>query len=63
MLQKKPGFFSQFSLPDMDAVRRMEERDEASRLKAESEGALRTKKHNRRRNNRKYKRSYGRAKR
>lgn len=40
---EKPGFFSQFSLPDMDAVRRMEERDEASRLKAESEGALRIK--------------------
>jgi hypothetical protein len=39
---EKPGFFSQFSLPDMDAVRRMEERNEASRLKAESEGALRT---------------------
>lgn len=39
---EKPGFFSQFSLPDMDAVRRMEERAEASRLKAESEGAPRT---------------------
>ena len=38
---EKPGFFSQFSLPDMDAVRRMEERDEASRLKAEYEGAPR----------------------
>jgi hypothetical protein len=35
---EKPGFFSQFSLPDMDAVRRMQERREAEKQRLRDAG-------------------------